>query len=176
MISVVYAIPTIPTWYNTLVPFGLWAVALCVGPQLAIAAFALAGVDISRSWLLTLLAISALAIVAGTVIFCLQNDALSTLHDAYGPVVVLVPWYPWCITGWAAFGLLGLAISGRGVHRFKMPLSSARIGRAITESPTAPVAPIARLMRSALVGTTLSIAAATCVRIPFYAMHITVGL
>lgn len=183
MISVVYAIPTIPTWHNTLVPFGLWAVALCTGPQLAIAAFALAGATVSRGWLLTLLAVSALATVAGTVVFCLQNTALYTLHNAYGSAAALVPWYPWCIAGWAIFGLLGLAITGRGVFHLKKgrkppaSIPDSHSAAASSSNPSSnPAAPIAKLLRPALVGAILSMIAAACIRIPFYAMHITIGL
>jgi anaerobic dimethyl sulfoxide reductase subunit C (anchor subunit) len=42
MISIVYAIPTIPPWNSELVPYGLWCMALSSGPLLAIATCACA--------------------------------------------------------------------------------------------------------------------------------------
>jgi anaerobic dimethyl sulfoxide reductase subunit C (anchor subunit) len=41
-ISVVYAIPTIPTWNSGLVPPGLWALAFATGPPVTLATLALA--------------------------------------------------------------------------------------------------------------------------------------
>jgi anaerobic dimethyl sulfoxide reductase subunit C (anchor subunit) len=153
MISVVYAIPTILTWDSVLVPYGLWSIALAVGPLLGVVALVFSGVAVSPYYVRLLLALGALGLIAGLVIFGLQNAELTQLRDSYTTADTLVPQYGLLVV---AYGLLGAA----GITVVALPLLRSQ----------------ALSLRRALIGAGLMFLGAGIIRVAFYALHMTVGL
>jgi anaerobic dimethyl sulfoxide reductase subunit C (anchor subunit) len=154
-ISVVYAIPTIPTWDNELVPYGLWAMALTTAPLVTLVTLAAArrmGVRTppNRGFIRALLGVSAFALVAALVIFSMQNGELPQMRNAFGTAAELVPWYGWAIVGYGIFGTLGLVV----------------IGLPVLRSDSLRVAP-------ALSGAVLVLVGAALIRVAFYSMYMT---
>jgi anaerobic dimethyl sulfoxide reductase subunit C (anchor subunit) len=162
MISVVYAIPTIPTWDNPLVPLSLWLLAFLTGPLLGIVSLRLSKAEVSRVYPLVLLGLSVVAYVSALVVFCIQNGELTQIRDSFGFAREVVPWYHWCILAYALLGAAGLvvnAIAMRAVWRGDITRKGHRRCTALT-----------------IVGLLLMLAGTAIIRIAFYATHITVGL
>jgi anaerobic dimethyl sulfoxide reductase subunit C (anchor subunit) len=153
MISVVYAIPTIPVWDNSLVPYGLWLLALTTGPLLGVASLVFSGAPVPMSYLRLLLVISAVGLIAGLVVFFMQNSELSQIKDSFNTAEALVPYYGLCII---AYGIL----SASGITAMAVPVLQKK----------------APPLRLAIVATALVLIGATFIRVSFYAMHMTVGL
>jgi DMSO reductase anchor subunit len=113
MTSVVYAIPTVPTWNSVLVPYGFWTMSCVTGSLLMLATLAFAqkmGVSMpSRMlYLRAMLFLSASTLVASVLIFHMQNTELTQMRNAYGFASELVPWYGWAITGYGICGACGI--------------------------------------------------------------------
>jgi anaerobic dimethyl sulfoxide reductase subunit C (anchor subunit) len=159
MISMVYAIPTIPTWDNDYMRFDLWAIACVGGPPLAIVSFVFSGVEVPAGYLKGLFVVSVTGLIAGIVLLCLHNVELATIRGAYGTAAQLVPGYGWCIFVWAVLSGSGLFVVTHAVLCKRTPASG-----------------LANPRRPVLVGTILVLAAAIFVRVPFYTMLMTVGL
>jgi anaerobic dimethyl sulfoxide reductase subunit C (anchor subunit) len=154
-ISVVYAIPTIPTWDNDLVPPGFWALSCATAPLVTLATLALVrrrGVEVPAKPLYTwfLLGLSALALVVTVIILSLQNAGLAQISNAFGSAAQLVPWNAWAIGGLGLLGAAGIAVCSVPILRQKsLPL------------------------KAALTGTALMLLGAVFVRIAFYSLHMT---
>ncbi|MCL1796941.1 MAG: dimethyl sulfoxide reductase anchor subunit [Eggerthellaceae bacterium] len=162
MISVVYAIPTIPTWNSALVPLELWVLALSTGPLLAAAILSFMTPKAPRSYLLALLGISACAIVASLIVFSMKNVELNAISNAWGSAHDLVPWYPLSIVTWAVLGVFGLLFIAVSVLREQKDKSGAGFDK--------------KTALFSFGGIALVFAGAILIRIPFYMMHLTVGL
>jgi anaerobic dimethyl sulfoxide reductase subunit C (anchor subunit) len=154
-ISVVYAIPTIPTWDSSLVPAGLWALSCATAPLVTLLTLAFAqhtGTELpprlSYTW--TLLGLSALALIITLVLLAIQDAELEHLHNAFGSAAELVPWNGWAVAGLGLLGALGIAA-------FVWPLLRTK------------AVPLA----AALGGTVLMLLGAALVRVAFYSMHMT---
>jgi anaerobic dimethyl sulfoxide reductase subunit C (anchor subunit) len=154
-ISVVYAIPTIPTWNSELVPPGLWALAFTTSPSVTLATLALAqkgGVDLPlRPWYArALLCCATVSLIAALVVFGMQDAELGQLHNAFGTAAELVPWNGVALIAFGLFEALGIMMLAVFVLRGKpLPLSAA-LGVAI-----------------------LMLAGAAFVRVAFYSLHMT---
>jgi anaerobic dimethyl sulfoxide reductase subunit C (anchor subunit) len=153
MISVVYAIPTILTWDSPLIPFGLWSIALAVGPLLGVTALVFSGVPTSSKYQWVLAIVSSLGLIAGLIIFNIQNAELAQLRDSFTTADTLVPDYGLLVV---LYGVLGVA----GIACVVVPLVTRR-----------PV-----ILRNALIGICLMFLGASIIRVSFYALHMTVGL
>jgi anaerobic dimethyl sulfoxide reductase subunit C (anchor subunit) len=153
MISVVYSIPTIQTWDSPLVPYGLWSIAFAAGPLLGIASLVFSGVKVPVLYLKLLLGVSALGLVAGLVIFGMQNAELTQIRDSFTTADALVPHYDLLI---AAYGILGVT----GIVLTAIPLMRRKT----------------LTLRFALAGAVLMLFGAGIIRVAFYALHMTVGL
>jgi DMSO reductase anchor subunit len=153
MISVVYAIPTIPVWNSELVPYGLWLLALTTGPVLAVAALVFAGAPVPLPYLRLLLAISAISLAAGLAVFLAQNAELASMSDSFTTAAALVPYYWLCIVAYAILAAAALAILAVPIVRRRPPT-----------------------LRPALLATALALSGAAFIRVPFYAMHMTIAL
>jgi anaerobic dimethyl sulfoxide reductase subunit C (anchor subunit) len=162
MISVVYAIPTIPTWDNPLVPLSLWLLAFSTGPLLGIVSLRLSRVEVSRFYPPVLLGLSAVAYVSALVVSLIQNGELAQIRDSFGFASEVIPWYHWCILAYGLLGAAGLAVSA-------VALRFARLADMASKHRW-------RYTTLGIVGLLLMLAGAASIRIAFYAMHITVGL
>lgn len=152
-ISVVYSIPTIPTWDSPYVPASLWSTALTTSPLLCCASFALAKDDTPKACVWLLFAVGLLSSLASVAVLAMQGAELAGIRDSYRTADALVPYYGACI---AAFG--ALALSGYGAN-----VACLLKSRRLSAVPTC-------------IGLALAVFAAIVVRVPFYAMHMTVGM
>jgi anaerobic dimethyl sulfoxide reductase subunit C (anchor subunit) len=162
MISVVYAIPTIPIWDNPLVPLSLWLLAFSTGPLLGIVSLRLSRVEVSRFYPLVLLGLSAVAYACVLVVSFIQNGELTQVRDSFGFASEVIPWYHWCILAYGLLGAVGLVISAFAMRR-------ARRAETTPESRW-------RCTVFNTTGLLLMLAGTATIRVAFYAMHITVGL
>jgi anaerobic dimethyl sulfoxide reductase subunit C (anchor subunit) len=154
-ISVVYAIPTIPTWNSDLVPAGLWALSCATAPLVTLVTLACARrrkveAPPSSPYVWTLLCLSALALVVTLTILYRQNAELAQIRNAFGSAADLVPWNGWAIAGLGLLGAFGIATFALALARTK----------------TVPLA-------AALGGTSLMLLGAVLVRVTFYSLHMT---
>jgi anaerobic dimethyl sulfoxide reductase subunit C (anchor subunit) len=153
MISVVYSIPTILTWNSALVPYGLWSIAFATGPLLGVASLVFSGITVSPSYLKLLLGISVVGLIAGMVVFGMQNAELAGLRDSFTTADTLVPHYGLLIVAYGVLGALGIALAAAPLMR----------KRRLT-------------LGLALMGAVLMLLGAGIIRVSFYALHMTVGL
>ncbi len=174
-ISVVYDIPTIPTWSSPYVPASLWAVALATGPHLCLLTLTAAerarlrglSSDLegegfaARGYCLALVALSAAAVLAGTVLMALQCLDLPGIVDSFGSAADLVPAYGACVAAFCLLSLAGNALAAGFLGR----LGKVRFVAGLLSNPL--VLPLAALL--------VVLLAAAIVRVPFYDMHMTVG-
>lgn len=152
-IAVVYSIPTIPTWDSPVVPYALWAVALVSGPLLGVAGLALSKDRTPRPYLWFLIAVAAIALVFGVAIMAVQDGSLPSIGNVFTSAKELVPYYGWCIVAYGMLSAFGIGLLVREVLR-----------EGAVRVPPALIA-----AGAVLVG-------AMIVRVPFYAMHMTVGV
>jgi anaerobic dimethyl sulfoxide reductase subunit C (anchor subunit) len=153
MISVVYAIPTIPVWDNSLVSYGLWLLALTTGPLLGVASLVFSGAPVPMSYLRLLLVISGVSLIAGLIVFLMQNSGLTQIKDSFTTAEALVPYYGLCIIVYGILGVIGIVTMAVPVLQRKIPP-----------------------LRLAIMATALVLIGAIFIRVSFYAMHMTVGL
>lgn len=159
-IAVVYSVPTIPTWDSPLVPWALWLTALTSGPVLCLGAMAFARAGLPRGWAAALVALAGAALAGGVAVLALEGAALDGLRGSYGTAAELVPGYAAYVAGFAA--LAGVGVVGAGL---------LSLGRrpGVRDVPRLSAGLWALSIALVLVGVALA-------RIPFYAMHMTVGL
>ena len=155
-IAVVYSVPTIPTWDSPLVPWALWLTALTSGPVLCLGAMSFARVDVPRGWAAALVALAGAALAGGVAVLALEGAGLEGLRNSYGTAAGLVLGYAAYVAGFAL--LAGAGVAGAG-----------RLALARRRSPAETAGPWALSIALVLVGVALA-------RIPFYGMHMTVGL
>jgi DMSO reductase anchor subunit len=165
MISVVYAIPTIPTWDNPLVPLGLWTLALSTGPLTAACCLNRAGIEVTPLFRRLLFALSALGFFAALAVALAQNANLAQFYDVLRPTASLVPWYPWCIFAYGVLGGAALVVQAITL-RSKQRLQDTKTA---VENP-------GRQVLAAVSPPSLMLLGAAAIRVAFYAMHTTVGL
>lgn len=152
-ISVVYSIPTIPTWDSPFVPYSLWLVALVSGALLGIAGLALAKDRTSKPFLWLLVTVAAIAVVAGLATMAMQNGTLRSIGNIFTTADSLVPYYGWSIVAYGLLGVGGIALVARELWRKG-----------------------GVCMPTALAATSMVLVGAMIVRVPFYAMHMTIGV
>lgn len=152
-IAVVYSIPTIPTWDSPFVPYALWAVALVSGSLLGVSGLALSRDETPKPYLWFLIAVAAAALVAGLAVMLMQNESLPSIENIFTTADSLVPYYGWCVSTYGLFAALGV-----GTVAWELRQKG---------SPRIPVV---------LAATVLVLVGAMIVRVPFYAMHMTIGV
>ncbi len=156
--SLAYSIATIPAWNSPAAPWMFWTGACVLGCSLAWCTLLVAKAEVPRlSWWL-LLVVQAASVVAGVFAMVQYRASLSEVSTALGDALSLAPHYEGFVWGFAALALLACASGVWG-------LVSARAKGAAFPRPSSVAASLA-----------LATAAVVIMRIPFYLMHMTVGL
>lgn len=153
MISIVYSIPTIATWYTIYVPINLCLAATLGGPILGILGIVSAGLNDRVGYFRTLLIIASISLIAGAAVLFMQNADLLNIQNATGVATDLVPYYSLTIVVYvilAALSILYIAI------RLQQNGEVERV--------------------PAIVSSVLVLLAIFIIRFAFYSMYMTVGL
>ncbi|MCQ5090740.1 dimethyl sulfoxide reductase anchor subunit family protein [Slackia exigua] len=151
--ALAYGVDTVVSWHTWHTPANLLATAAFSGPALASAVLLVAEVD-SRMWPRVLIAISAVALVAGTALLLSYLTFLSEARNNVIGALSLVGDLPLIIAVHAVVGGVGLCLQTAGL--------SLKVSRA-------------RAIVFSLVGWLLVIAASLIVRFPFYDAYLSVG-
>lgn len=158
-ISIVYSIPTIPTWNSSFTPMVLWCIALAVGPLVSLLTLAWAqysskeeDILVATGFYKVLIGIAMFGVLGGVIVMLLQNGELVTLSNAYATADQLFPYYIWCIGAFGVLGVISILLAATSIRRSDKP-NRSKVTMAVL----------------------IIIFAAIVVRIPFYTMHMTVG-
>ncbi len=153
--SFAYSIATVPTWDTWLTPANLCARALLSGPVLAALVLQIAQLQAGAGrWPYALLAVSAVALVAGTALLVCHMNFLGTVGNSVTFALALVPNYGWLIAAHTALAACGLAFQ---LHGLRLPTSRTR-----------------GLVFS-FIGCIVVVIAALLARFPFYDAYLSVG-
>ncbi len=153
--SFAYSIATVPTWDTWLTPANLCATALLSGPVLAALVLQIAQLQAGAGrWPYALLAVSAVALVAGTALLVCHMNFLGTVGNSVTFALALVPNYGWLIAAHTALAACGLAFQ---LHGLRLPTSRTR-----------------GLVFS-FIGCIVVVIAALLARFPFYDAYLSVG-
>ena len=115
-----YSVATIPTWSSSYVPAGLWLNALVAGPLLAVACLLLARYQTASGRLgWTYTAVSAIALVANTLVYVQQCGEMLGIENAFTSAVQLVPHYPAMIAAFALLCAMGIALVVVNLRKFR---------------------------------------------------------
>lgn len=151
--SLAYSIATVSTWNTWLTPANLCMTALLSGPSLAALVLQISRSSAGR-WPYALLAISAAALVIGTVLLVCHMGFLETVSNNVINAATLVPNYGWFISAHALLSACGLAFQLHGLR-----LSVSRTRGIVFSS----------------IGCAVVVIAALFARFPFYDAYLSVG-
>lgn len=151
--SLAYSVATVPTWDTWLTPANLCMTALLSGPSLAALVLQISRSSAGR-WPYALLAVSAAALIVGTILLVCHMGFLETVSNNVANAASLVPEYGWFIAVHAVLSTCGLAFQ---LHGLRLPVSRTR-GIAFSS-----------------IGCAVVVIAALLVRFPFYAAYLSVG-
>lgn len=174
-IAMVYSVPTIPTWNLPWTPWALWLVSLTTGPILCLATTVFARIHMRREWTWSLIVLAGVALIGSVVILALEGEDLSRLRNSYGTAIELVPMYGWYVAGYALFVGTGIALAALEAHR-QPSAKATREGNEAGGRTGCPTRLAAASRARWLTSLALVFVGAALARIPFYAMHMTVGL
>lgn len=151
--SLAYAVDTVPTWNTWYTPANLWFSALLAGPVIG-----LLFLHLARSGRLrygaVLVAVSIVALAAGTVVLTLHQQSLAGVANNELAASALVPGYGTAIAFHALAGIAGCVCAA-------LSLRSRRSRQATLALCGA--------------GTLLLLTAVLVTRVEFYQLHLTVG-
>ena len=151
--SLAYAVDTVPTWDTWYTPANLWFSALLAGPVLGLLFLHMARIE-QRKYGIALVAVSVMALVAGTFALGLHQQSLEGVANNELVASALAPNYGTAITFHALAGALGCICAALSLRR-----------RASRQSALALSGGAALLLLVAVFAT----------RIEFYQLHLTVG-
>ena len=151
--SLAYAVDTVPTWNTWYTPANLWFSALLAGPVIGLLFLHLARAG-RRRYGAVLVAVSIVALAAGTVVLALHQQSLADVANNELAASALVPGYGTAIAFHALAGTAGcicaaLSLRSRRSLQAALALSGA--------------------------GTLLLLTAVLVTRVEFYQLHLTVG-
>lgn len=153
MTSLAYSVNTVPTWNTVFTPVNLVFSALFAGPVLSLFAMACADFD-SRGAGIALVALAAIALVAGSAALFMHEATLSGIANNEITAAQLVPEYLATIWAHVAIGSAGIACAAASLKK-----TVSRRG----------------VFALRLVACLLVFAAVFATRADFYFLHMTVG-
>lgn len=151
--SVAYSVNTVPTWDTGFTPANLVLSALLAGPVLGLLFMEVAQVR-PRGLEIALVALSAIALIAGTVVLASHQASLGAIANNEFAASTLAPHYPSVIVAHFVCGTIGTVAAGASLKR----VQSRRTTLALRATASFFV-----------------LAAVFITRIVFYHLHMTIG-
>lgn len=127
--SLAYAVDTVPTWDTWFTPTNLWFSALLAGPMLGLLFLHLARAG-RRRYDAVLVAVSAVALAAGTVVLALHQQSLADVANNELVASALVPGYGTAITFHALAGTAGCICAALSLRSRRSPQAALALSGA----------------------------------------------